>query len=108
MNRSDVLHRLTGVALLCGAGGSASLHRQVWLAHATGPASVLEAGLGLTTFVLACMGLLLLLSGARLRDGWRRDCDRAKHRRQRTRQAQEGVGALEAEQRRIVQAAAVA
>jgi hypothetical protein len=84
MTKRDLRHRLTGVAiLLFGAGGSTLLHRQVWEAHAKGPASALEGALGLLTFALGSLGLLLVINGARLRDGWKRDCDRAMRRRTR-------------------------
>jgi hypothetical protein len=81
MTRRDIRHRLIGVAILLGAGGSTLLHRQVWLAHASGPATLLEAALALVTFALGSLGLLLVFNGARLRDDWKRDCNRAARRR---------------------------
>lgn len=81
MSRRDTLHRLMGAAILMGAGVSMVLHREVWRAHAAGPATGLEAALGLLTFALASLGLLLLIGGSRLRDGWKRDCGRAARRR---------------------------
>lgn len=82
MNRRDILHRLAGVACVLGAGASTLLHREVWLTHASGPATGLEAVLGLLTFVLASAGVLLVIGGAGLRDGWKRGCDRAARRRE--------------------------
>lgn len=105
MSRRDILHRLVGVAVLLGAGASTLLHREVWLVHASGPASGLEAALGLLTFALASLGVLLIIGGARLRDGWKRDCDRAARcREQRIKPNHDAVDA-ESEHRRIMVAA---
>jgi hypothetical protein len=105
MNRRDILHRLAGVALVLGAGASTLLHREVWLAHASGPATGLEAVLGLLTFALASLGILLVIGGARLRDGWKRDCDRAARRREQRVKPDQGTVDAEAEHRRIMAAA---
>lgn len=82
MNRRDSLHRLAGVAILLGAGASTFLHREVWLIHASGPATGMEFALGLSTFTLASLGVLLVIGGSKLRDGWKRGCDRAERRRE--------------------------
>ncbi|WP_068081188.1 hypothetical protein [Novosphingobium rosa] len=90
MNHRDLLHRLAGVAFMAGAGASTCVHRAVWQAHASGPATALEGGLGMLTFFLGSLGLLLLIGGSSLRDGWKRDCEQAARRR-------EGRGAKPAE-----------
>ena len=82
MNRRDLLHRLIGVAALLAAGEAAPWHRQMWNTHAAGPASGLEAALGIMILMLASLGMLLLIHGAKLRDGWVRDCARAAARRE--------------------------
>lgn len=105
MSPRDTVHRLVGVSILLGAGASTLLHREVWLAHASGPATGLEAALGLLTFVLASLGVLLIIGGARLRDGWKRDCDRAARRRERRIKPDKGPVDAEAEHRRIMMAA---
>ena len=105
MSPRDTVHRLVGVSILLGAGASTLLHREVWLAHASGPATGLEAALGLLTFVLASLGVLLIIGGARLRDGWKRDCDRAARRRERQIKPDKGPVDAEAEHRRIMMAA---
>lgn len=105
MNRRDILHRLAGVAIMVGAGGSTLLHREVWLAHASGAATGLEAALGLLTFVLASFGLLLVVGGSKLRDGWKRDCDRAARRREQCAKPDMGTFDREAEDHRIMAAA---
>lgn len=120
MTRRDILHRMAGVVALLGAGASTVLHREVWLAHASGPATGLEAALGLATFVLASLGLLLVLGGSRFRDGWKRNGERAARRReqrngertarrreQRVRSRQGAVEDAEAENRRIMADAAI-
>lgn len=106
MKRRDVLHRLVGVAILLGAGASTLLHREVWLAHASEPATGLEAALALLTFAMASFGLLLVIGGAKPRDGWVRDCDRATRRReQRAKPGEDIPEDVEAENRRIMAAA---
>lgn len=105
MNRRDILHRLAGVAIILGAGASTLLHREVWLAHASGPATGLEAALGLLTFVLANFGLLLVIGGSKLRDGWKCDCDRAARRREQCSKPDKGTSDRDAEDHRILAAA---
>jgi hypothetical protein len=83
MNHRDMMHRLTGLVFMAGAGASTLVHRQVWQAHASGPASAMEAILGLLTFFLASLGLLLTINGCRLHDGWKHDCERAVQQRER-------------------------
>lgn len=101
MNRRDILHRLAGVVVLLGAGASTLVHREVWRDHASGPASGLEAALGLLTFGLASFGILLFIGGARLRDGWKRECDRtACHHEKRIQTNRNSLD--EAEYRRII------
>lgn len=48
------------------SGGTTLLHRSIYLAARHGPAQVLELALGLTSFILASIGVLLLIHGARL------------------------------------------
>lgn len=83
MSRRDILHRLAGIAILFGAGVSMLLYRKIRLDGAGGPVTEPEAALGLLTFTLACLGMMLLIGGARLRDGWRRRRERAIRRRER-------------------------
>lgn len=75
MTKRDLFWRLAGLGLLMAAGGSTLLHRAVWLTAKSGPAPGLEAMLGLATFMLACLGVLLIINGARLRDSWKATLD---------------------------------
>ena len=68
MTRRDLFWRLAGLSLLVAASGSTFLHRAVWITAKSGPATGLEAMLGFATFILACLGVLLIINGARLRD----------------------------------------
>ncbi len=56
--------RLLGVVLLLASGGTTLLHRAIYAAAR--PAQALELAIGLTTFVLASVGMLLLIHGAAL------------------------------------------
>lgn len=67
----DLVWRLAGAALLAGAGGTSLVHRQVLAAAADRPASAIEMALALASFVLAGAGIVMILTGARLRDAWR-------------------------------------
>lgn len=75
MNRRDMAWRLGGLVALAAAGGTSLLHRSVLATQVNRPASSLEFVLGLCGFVLASLGVLLLIQGAKLRDGWVRACD---------------------------------
>jgi|GEM_PF-6732285 len=68
--KRDILWRLSGLALFAAAGASSLIHRHVLSLTANHAASALEMGLGLTSFVLASLGVLLMMYGAGLRDGW--------------------------------------
>ncbi|TXC70748.1 hypothetical protein FSB78_07205 [Sphingomonas ginsenosidivorax] len=56
--------RLFGVALLLASGGTTLLHRAIYAAAR--PAQALELAIGLTTFLLASVGILLLIHGPAL------------------------------------------
>ncbi len=71
MTRRDLAWRLAGMALLGGAGGTSLVHRHVLAAAANRPASAIEIGLGLASFILASFGMLLIINGPHLRDEWR-------------------------------------
>lgn len=58
--------RLGGLLCLAGAVISTMIHRAIYQAVGSGPATAGEFGAGLLTFVLACAGILLLLHGASL------------------------------------------
>ena len=73
--RRDILWRLSGLALLAAAGASSLIHRHVLSLTRNHAASALEMGLGLTSFVLASLGVLLMMYGAGLRDGWVSETD---------------------------------
>lgn len=68
--KRDILWRISGVALVAAAAGSSLIHRHVLSLEANHAASALEMGLGLTSFVLASLGVLLMIHGAGLRDKW--------------------------------------
>ncbi|WP_206245378.1 hypothetical protein [Novosphingobium terrae] len=102
MNRRDLKHRLVGAAFMAGACASTLIHRDVWRAHASGPATVLEGALGMLTFFLGSLGLLLLIGGCRLRDGWKHDGQQAARRRERFASSPAKPLDPEAEHRRIM------
>ncbi|MFV0623392.1 hypothetical protein ACBY01_05170 [Sphingomonas sp. ac-8] len=58
--------RLVGVALLLASAGSTLAHRAVYDAARARPAGLAKFALGLTTFLLASTGVLLLIHGRRL------------------------------------------
>lgn len=60
----DLTARVSGVAVIAGAGGLVSLGAGIALPE---PFSF---ALGLTSFCLACLGTLFLIHGATLRDRW--------------------------------------
>ncbi len=77
----DIVWRLSGIAFFAAAAGSSLIHRHVLSLEAKRAASALEMGLGLTSFVLASLGVLLMIHGAGLRDTWGpRDDRRARQR----------------------------
>lgn len=63
MIRSTMPARIAGVLLLLAACGTTLLHRQVWLAARDGPVALAELVLGLGSFTLATLGIVLLVSG---------------------------------------------
>lgn len=58
-------HRLVGVLLILASCGTTLVHRAIWTAARHGPAQAAEMGLALTSFVLASLGMLLILHGAK-------------------------------------------
>lgn len=72
MTRRDLRWRLAGAILLAAAGGSSLLNRHV--AAGAGQPAPIETVLGLASFLLASLGILLLINGPRLRDKWRDEC----------------------------------
>jgi hypothetical protein len=58
--------RLTGLVLLLASGGTTLVHRSIWEAARHGPAQVAEFGIGLATFMLASVGVLLVIHGGKL------------------------------------------
>lgn len=76
MSRVDLLWRLAGGVAIIAGWGTSLLHRAVLHAHIGGPPSTWEWVLGLLTFALVSSGALLLLNGARLREGGERDGQR--------------------------------
>lgn len=81
MNGRDMAWRLGGLLALAAAGGASLLHRSVPATRVGGPVSSLDFVLGLCSFVVASLGVLLLVRGARLRDGWVRACTARRHAR---------------------------
>lgn len=73
MTVGDVGWRFGGVVACVAAGGTSLLHREVLAARGGGPATGAEVVLGLLSFLLASLGVLLLIHGAALRRGWRRE-----------------------------------
>ena len=65
---TNLTARLTGVVCLATAGASTLLHRAIVVAAQGGPAQLAEFAVGLLTFVLASLGVVLLTNGARLFD----------------------------------------
>jgi len=62
----DMGHRLRGLVILSAAGVTTMIHRSVYDVSHDGPATVSEFALGLATFVLGCLGLLLVIHGKAL------------------------------------------
>lgn len=62
----DMGHRLCGLAMLSAAGVTTMIHRTVYDVSHDGPATLSEFALGLATFVLGCLGLLLVIHGRAL------------------------------------------
>ena len=82
MTRSrDLRHRFAGVLVLLAAAGSIVLTREAGFVHASGSLTGLEAVFGLLSFVMASLGMLLVIGGTRLRDAWKRDWGRAVRQR---------------------------
>jgi hypothetical protein len=104
----DLMHRLAGIVALLGTAASMLFHGALRPVHASLWAVAAELAFGLVTFILASFGLLLVLGGSRLRDGWKRTCEHAAlQREQRTRTTGDFVNDAEAENRRIMAAAAI-
>ena len=78
MDRRDLRSRAAGIAILVGAGAISLAHGAAPVGAATVHASSIDLSLALASFVLACLGLLLIIQGARLRDGWVSACKRAE------------------------------
>jgi hypothetical protein len=62
----DMGRRLCGLAMLSAAGVTTMIHRSVYDVSHDGPATLSEFALGLATFVLSCLGLLLVIHGRAL------------------------------------------
>ena len=62
----DLRARVAGAMFLLGSCGSTLLHRHIYKAAQHGPPHIEELGVGLLTFVLASIGILLLLHGSKL------------------------------------------
>ncbi len=62
----DLHYRVGGVICLIGTIGSTLVHRSIYEGARRGPAQIAEFAAGLVTFTLACLGILLLIHGARL------------------------------------------
>lgn len=75
MLRPDLAWRMRGAALFAAACGSSFMHRQVLASAAGQPASALEMGLGLASFILASLGMLLIVQGAHLSGTWGKELD---------------------------------
>lgn len=80
MTRRDLAWRLAGVVLLAAAGATSLIHRDVLAAAGNRPASAVEMGLALASFVLAGLGATLIVNGVRLRGAWRSGCAPANER----------------------------
>lgn len=70
--------RAAGVAVIASAAGVSLLHRHVLEKDIKGPATASEILLSLLGFLLASLGVLLLLQGSKLHEGWVRDCRRVR------------------------------
>lgn len=71
MKRQDVWWRLGGVMAMVAAYGTSLIHQAVVTRPVAGPPGPWEWVLALLSFVLASVGALLLLQGARLgADRW--------------------------------------
>ena len=76
--------------------------------HASGLATGLDAAFRLLMFALASLGLLLVIGGSRLRDGWKRTCEGAAYvRERRVGRDADTLNDVEAENRRIMATAAM-
>jgi hypothetical protein len=62
----DIVHRLIGAGLLGGAVLSSFLHKA--LAAGGGQPTLAELALAITSFVLASVGVMLVINGAQLFD----------------------------------------
>ena len=62
----DLHYRVGGVICLIGTIGSTLVHRSIYEGAKRGPAQIGEFAAGLMTFTLDCLGILLLIHGARL------------------------------------------
>lgn len=63
---ADIRYRLAGLAFLVASAGSTAIHRAIYEAAKRGPAQLGELALGLSSFILASIGILLLVHGGRL------------------------------------------
>lgn len=73
MTKRDIIWRVIGAFAIGGAGGTSLLHREVSLATAGASPALAELLLGLSSFVLASVGVLLLIHGARLHENRRQE-----------------------------------
>ena len=58
--------RLIGLLLLLASGGTTLVHRSIWEGAKHGPAQAAEFGIALATFMLASIGMLLVIHGGKL------------------------------------------
>ena len=108
MTRSRVLrHRFAGVLVLLAAAGSIVLTREAGFVHASGSLTGLEAVFGLLSFVMASLGMLLVIGGTRLRDAWTRDWERAARQRRKRKAVACDVGTADAAGQNLHAAAGV-
>lgn len=66
MRRWKLPPRLSGLLLLVASAGTTLVHRSLWEVNRQGPAQPAEFGIALATFMLASVGVLLLIYGGRL------------------------------------------
>lgn len=64
--RARIPPRLIGIVLLAASGGTTLAHRAVYRTAIHGPAQAAELVFALSTFMLASMGMLMLITGAKL------------------------------------------
>lgn len=81
MSRYDLACRSTGVLILLSACATGFAHARAADSIWSGDGAAAHIALAVAGFTFACLGLLLILKGSRLREGWQAACDEQARRR---------------------------